>query len=292
MQIHEPTVEWIIYSRNERRRVGTQEQRQGRNFFRLAHSPYRLGLRQLVIHLLLAPRIILAQVTIHELSMYARWRDAVAANPVCDIVARNRVSHRDHGAFTGRICKAVGQSRGARDRRHVQDYATANGLHVPDDSANAVVIALHVDAEHAIKVVLGRCFDVSNVRNSGVVHEYVDALTPRNLGKASRDIRLITYIATMERCFTSGAGNFGSNRSRIFFTDIEDVDRGAVRSELYRDRPANAAAGTGYDRSLAIEPQLTSSTRTSCQSETPRFQGIKSSWPFCSAFVRSSPLAT
>jgi len=70
------------------------------------------------------------------------------------------------------------------------------------------------------------------------------------------------------------------------------MDTGPVCRKLERDRPANATAGTGYDRSLTIEPELTSFPFTSCQSETPRFQGIESSCPFRSALVRISPLAT
>ena len=70
------------------------------------------------------------------------------------------------------------------------------------------------------------------------------------------------------------------------------MDIAAVRRKLERDRPANATAGAGYDRSLAIEPELDGPTCNIYQSETPRFQGIKSSWPFCSALVWTSPLAT
>jgi hypothetical protein len=53
-------------------------------------------------------------------------------------------------------------------------------------------------------------------------------------------------------------------------------------------RPPDAAPTPSNNGSLIIEPKLGWDWG---QSETPRFHGMKSSWLFSSALVRSSPLA-
>src|SRR5258705_165100 len=111
--------------------------------------------------------------------MHPRRRNTVAANVVGDVVARDRIGHRDHRAFAGGVGKAVRQSCRTGDRRHVQDDATA-GFHV-------------------------------------------------------------------------------------------------------------SAAAAGDNRNFAFQPEL---VLAHAHRETPRFQGMKSSWLFCSALVRTSPLAT
>ncbi len=58
-----------------------------------------------------------------------------------------------------------------------------------------------------------------------------------------------------------------------------------------RNRPANTAAAAGDHGNFAVKPEIGVAFRLA-QSETPRFQGMKSFWAFSSAFVRVSPLAT
>ena len=84
-------------------------------------------------------------------------------------------------------------------------------------------------------------------------------------------------------------GNFGAHSCRVVFIEVENADRSARGCELQRDGPSDAAAGPGDDGGLIIETEFAA---TRAQSDTPRFQGMKSSWFFSSALVWSSPLAT
>jgi hypothetical protein len=56
---------------------------------------------------------------------------------------------------------------------------------------------------------------------------------------------------------------------------IENVDRSAILSESFRDCPANATATTGNDGGFAVQPECIRPPMF--QSETPLFQGMKSS---------------
>jgi shikimate kinase len=57
-----------------------------------------------------------------------------------------------------------------------------------------------------------------------------------------------------------------------------------------RNRPADSAARAGNCRHSAVEPEA--GRCVALQSDTPRFQGMKSSCALISALVRTSPLAT
>jgi len=81
----------------------------------------------------------------------------------------------------------------------------------------------------------------------------------------------------MGRGGSSSAGNFRCNRFRIFRTDINNVDGGAIGSELERDSSANSAPAAGDDRRFSVKPELGSGSIVYGQRETPRFQGMKSS---------------
>src|ERR1700693_2039602 len=110
VQIHEAAIQGIIYSGNERSRVKTQEEGKRGPLGRFSHSADRLGLRQLLEHLLLAAGIVLFQISIDECRMPPGLGNAVTANVVADIVTRNGIGHRNRRAFAGRVCEALSQS--------------------------------------------------------------------------------------------------------------------------------------------------------------------------------------
>src|SRR5258708_37133160 len=89
VQIHEAAIQRIIHSSDEPSRIRAQKQSQRRHFLGFSHSANGLSLGQLVIHFLLPPGIILAQSSIHEWRVHSRRGNAVAANVVSDVVARD-----------------------------------------------------------------------------------------------------------------------------------------------------------------------------------------------------------
>ena len=91
---------------------------------------------------------------------------------------------------------------------------------------------------------------------------------------------------------SAGTGNLGCNCSCIFFVDIENTNYGTIRGKLKRDSATDTTPAAGDNCGLAVESEVAGAACRLGQSEIPRFQGIKSSWFFSSALVRTSPLAT
>ena len=161
-----------------------------------------------------------------------------------------------------------------------------------DDGTDAIVITLHIHAEHAIEILLGSGFDITDMRNAGVIYQNMDGLALRYFVQNRSDLGLIGDVAPIRSRLSSQAGNLGGDRDSILFVDVENANCGAVCGELECDGSTYAAAAAGNDGGPAIEPEFAGLACRIDQSETPRFQGMKSSLFFCSALVRSSPLAT
>src|SRR5208282_5970401 len=82
-----------------------------------------------------------------------------------------------------------------------------------------------------------------------------------------------------------------SHRDRFLVVDIENMNRSPVLRECFGDCLANSAAASGDDGGFAVQSECTCNVRM-FQSDTPLFQGMKSSWRSNSALVYTSPLAT
>ncbi len=232
----------------------------------------------------------LSQIAIDEWRMYASRRNAIAADVVRDVVAGDRIGHRDYRAFAGGIGEAVCESRRARDRRHVENYPATVRLHLADAGANAIVVAFHVYAEYPVEIVFGRALDVADVRDACIVHQYPNWRVLQNLFELRSDFGLIGHVAGVRKGLSARRRNLCCDACCILLIKVDDVDRRAIGSKLQGNRPANATAGARDDGNFPVQLKLAPSSR--CQRETPRFQGMKSSWFFCSALVRTSPPAT
>jgi hypothetical protein len=68
---------------------------------------------------------------------------------------------------------------------------------------------------------------------------------------------------------------FPSSRCRLRLIGIDNVDRSAIPREGFRDCPANATGTAGDDGGFVVQPECIRSLMF--QSETPLFQGMKSS---------------
>lgn len=73
-----------------------------------AHATDGLRGGKLLEHFGFAARIILVEVIVHEGSVDARGRDAIAADVVLQVVPGNGVSHGDDGALGHGISETVG----------------------------------------------------------------------------------------------------------------------------------------------------------------------------------------
>ena len=161
-----------------------------------------------------------------------------------------------------------------------------------DDGTDAIVITLHIHAEHAIEILLGGGFDITYMRNAGIIYQNMDGLALRYFVQKRSDLGLIGDVAPIRSRVSPQAGNLGGDRDPILFIDVENANCSAVCGELECDGSTYAAAAAGNDGGPAIEPEFAGLACRIGQSETPRFQGMKSSWRFASALVCNSPLAT
>lgn len=67
-----------------------------------------------------------------------------------------------------------------------------------------------------------------------------------------------------------------NGRCRLLFISVENVDRSAIERKRFRDRLTNATSPAGDNGGFAIQSECARLLRR-CQSETPLFQGMKSS---------------
>lgn len=150
-------------------------------------------------------------------------------------------------------------------------------------SASAVVVSLHIDSKYAVEVFFSRGLDVADVRHSGVVHQDIDFFLTGNLLKSRSDGSLLRNVGAMCKSSSAKFGYFRDYSPRIWLIGIKNLDCGAVLGKLERNRPPDPATAAGDDCDFSIQAEFAAVVRV--QSDTPRFQGIKSCWFFCSALV-------
>jgi hypothetical protein len=163
---------------------------------------------------------------------------------------------------------------------------------VADSGVRTVVHAFDVNAEKTIEISFGSGLDCSYVGDSCVVHKNVQALLSSEFVEDCPCPRVIGNIAPVGLCIASGRSNLIRCGLSRFLVKIENADGGALLHETLRDGAANAAGGAGNDGDFAVEAESVTMWRGGVQSDTPRFQGIKSFCANTSALVWSSPLAT
>ena len=161
-----------------------------------------------------------------------------------------------------------------------------------NDSVHAVIKTFDVDAKNTIEVFGGRALDRADVRDSGIVHQYGNAIAATDFVKCSLDLRVIGNIAGVSRsgaviCCDLGAG-LGCSGS----ADIENVNGRTLGGKFKCNSASDAAAAAGDHGDFAVQSKCRRLDGLIGQSDTPRFQGMKSSCALCSAFVRTAPLAT
>jgi hypothetical protein len=141
---------------------------------------------------------------------------------------------------------------------------------------DAVINPFYIDPQHAIEIGFGRALRIPDMRDAGVINKNVDSVAAKNFRESRHDLSLIPYIAAIGGCGSSGAGNLGRDCLGVFRTDIKNVDCCAIGCELVRNGAANSAPAASDDCSFPIQAEF-ARTAIYGQSETPRFQGMKSS---------------
>jgi hypothetical protein len=255
VQVQESSIDWIVGSGDESGRIRAEEERQRGDLRRLRHPPHGLHLRELLHHGLLAPGISFVQEAIDEWCVNARRRDAIAADIVSDVVARDRVGHGQHRALAHRIGKSVGEASDSGDRRQIQNHTASGCLHGIDCGVHAVVDALHVDTEDTLEVLIAGVLQLANVRDSRIVDKDVNRAAAPDLAENVFDLLLIGDVAQMPLRRATLVANRGCGFFGVLLIYFDDVNRGARLREADCDRLTNAACAAGHDCSLAVQPK-------------------------------------
>src|SRR5690348_1055957 len=155
---------------------------------------------------------------------------------------------------------------------------------------NTVVVTLHIYFEDSVEFRFGRALYIPNMRHPGVVHENVELPLLCDFLKGGKHLRLQCHIAPVSGCRAAAARDLVSHSLGLGLIHIENANCRAILRKLQRNSTSNAAGRAGDSRNFTVESKLAGYLFS--QSETPRFQGMKSCWFFCSALVCTSPLAT
>jgi hypothetical protein len=156
---------------------------------------------------------------------------------------------------------------------------------VANGGVRTVVDAFNVDTEKAIKISFAGGLNRPYVRHTCIVHKNVQPLLAREFVEDGASARLVGNIARVSLRIASVRGNLQRRGVSSLFVKVENPYRGALLDETLRDGPADAAASAGDDSDFAVEAKGITMWRGTAQSETPRFQGMKSFCASSSALV-------
>src|SRR5581483_2177181 len=85
-KVHKSAIQRIVNPGDKSGLLGTEKQGERRHFRGLRHAANRLRVSQFFEHFLLPPLIVSRQVAVHEGSVNASRRDAVAPDVMCQII--------------------------------------------------------------------------------------------------------------------------------------------------------------------------------------------------------------
>ena len=157
---------------------------------------------------------------------------------------------------------------------------------------HAVVHTLDVDAVDTIEVVFGRCFELAYMRDSGIVHQNVDGTASTDLAEDVFYLLLTGDVAQMPLRRPTILANVSDDLFGIGSIDFQNVNSRSALRKAERNGLSNSTGAASDDSGFAIKAKKLRVVPVEIQSETPLFQGMKSSWPSSSALVFTSPLAT
>ena len=154
-----------------------------------------------------------------------------------------------------------------------------------NDRVHAVVEAFHVDAKNTVEVFGCRALDRADMRDPGIVHEDGNAITATDLCKCGFDLRGIGDIAGVDGRSAPIRCDFGAGFGSGGFAYIKNMNGRTLGGKFMCDRATDPAAAAGDHGNFAVQSKCRRLDGLIGQSDTPRFQGMKSSCAFCSAFV-------
>jgi hypothetical protein len=115
------------------------------------------------------------------------------------------------------------------------------------------------------------------MRNPGVVDEDVNALLAEQLLESGIHILLVRHIADVGGGGAASGSDPLAGRGRSGSVDVENANHRTLRGESQSNGLPNATAAARHHRDFAVQAENSRVCGLIDQSETPRFQGMKSS---------------
>src|ERR1700730_10827957 len=140
-----------------------------------------------------------------------------------------------------------------------------------------IIGGLYVHLKYSVKVAFRRRFQASNVCNAGIVHKNVNAVQLEQLAEDALYAIETRHIAFVSDSVPTSRADFLHYGFGPLPVNIEDAHARATPGNGQSHRPPNSASAAGNDNSLAVEPKTSRIAVVRGQSDTPLFQGIKSS---------------
>jgi hypothetical protein len=136
-------------------------------------------------------------------------------------------------------------------RRRVDDSAVSRLVHVRQNSAREEKASVHVDVHDSAIILRGMSDDRDEWINGGEVNEDMD-LTELDDHPFDEivDFGVGANIADVDRRLSAFFGNLLSHIFQLFFLNIHQYNRCALRSEKYRSDFANSLSRAGDEHDL------------------------------------------
>ena len=190
---------------------------------------------------------------------------------------REGLGEGDDAALAGRVIGLAKCAHLPDDRADIDDAPEPLIDHGRHRRAGAVKRAVQVDIDHRCPVVIGHLAHASIARDTGVVHQDVEALPfVEHFFDDARGLAFLGHVALNEQALDTQfadfvGGDFGLLGIR---PEVQRHVRPAAR-EFKRDRPSYAARGPGHQCDLTGERSrlvISTSLCNVCHFLTPALQ--------------------
>jgi hypothetical protein len=115
----------------------------------------------------------------------------------------------------------------------------------------AVVEPFYVYPHDTVEIFLAGSVNGSDVRDSRVIHQNVDALVPEDFVECLADLSLIRNITGISGHVSAGASNLLAGRRSVLLAEIQNANLRAVSRKLQCDGLSDAAAAAGNKSEFA-----------------------------------------
>jgi len=122
------------------------------------------------------------------------------------------------------------------------------------------VYALYIYAKDLVKIWLGGSFQVTDMRDSGIVDQNLYSPLLKHFVECDSYALLLGNVAAVGLRVAAGGHDLACNRRSCIFIDVEHADACSAASKSLRNCPPDAAGTASHHRQLAIQAERVGKT--------------------------------